>query len=90
MSILDFLTQLRIDINNFTKDVVTQENKTTTDRRFYILKYELAMMYYTIIEFYFRDINIPDDDNIMTQEELQTVIDKLNNIMGTDLYTDFS
>ena len=89
MSIVDFLTQLRRTVSEFTELTSNTEKETITDRRDEILKFELAIMYYKIIEFYFRDINITTDENIMTQVEIQVVIDKLNNIMDTYLYTDF-
>ena len=90
MSIIDFLTQLNRAISEFTELISNTEKETVTDRRDQILKFELSIMYYEIIEFYFRDTDIPGDENIMTQEEIQVVIDKLNNIMDTYLYTDFS
>ena len=90
MSIIDFLTQLRRAISEFTELISNTEKETVTDRRDQILKFELSIMYYEIIEFYFRDTDISGDENIMTQEEIQIVIDKLNNIMNSYLYTDFS
>jgi len=90
MSIVDFLTQLRRSISEFTEAISNEEKETVCNRRDLILKFELAIIYYSIIEFYFRDTKISTDENIMTQEEIQIVIDKLNNIIGTYLFTDFS
>lgn len=90
MSIIDFLIQLRRTISEFTETISDSEKETLSNRRGSILKFELAIMYYKLIEYYFRDTNITEDGNIMTQEEVQIVIDKLNNIMGSYLYTDFS
>lgn len=90
MNIIDFLIQLRRSISEFTETTSNTEKETVTDRRDQVLKFELAIMYYNIIEYYFRDTGVVGDENIMTQEEIQIVIDKLNNIMDTYLYTDFS
>ena len=90
MSIIDFLANLRREISVFTEKITDQEDNSIYDRRDDILKFELALMYYAVIEYYFRDPGITGDDNIMEQAEIQIVIDKLNNIMSTYLYTDFS
>jgi hypothetical protein len=90
MDILDFLLELDREISVFTESISNTESITVNDRRDDILKYELALMYYSVITFYFRETGISSDQNIMEQEEIQVVIDKLNNIMGTYLYTDYS
>lgn len=90
MNTLDFLTQLRRAISEFTDSISNLEESSLDEMRDDILKFELAASYYNLIEYYFRDTNIPGDTNIMSQDELQIVIDKLNNIMDSYLYTDFS
>jgi hypothetical protein len=88
MTLIDFLLKLRREISLFTERIADLEGITVEERREEILKFELAIMYYEIIEYYFRGTGIPDDQNIMEPEELQIVLDKLNNIMNTYLYID--
>lgn len=88
MTLVDFIINLRREVSLFSERIADLEGKTVEERREEILKFELAIMYYDLIEYYFRGTGIPGDQNIMEPEELQTVIDKLNNIMDTYLYLD--
>lgn len=90
MSVIDFLIALRREVSIFTENTADNERLSNEERRLACLSQDLVVAYYKLIEFYFRDINIPGDENFFTESEIQVAIDKLNNIMKTYLHTDFS
>jgi hypothetical protein len=91
MSIVNFLLQLRREISLYTSSIKDIENTITDDNRYLkILKFETALSLYKVIEYYFTNTSISGDENCMTQDEINVVISKLNNIMDTYLYTDFT
>lgn len=87
---MSFISDLNLSISNYTKSVADTEALTVVNRRDLVLKYTLALMYYDVLKLYLTDTGIIGDTNIVTAQEIQTVIDKLNNIMGTYLFTDFN
>lgn len=90
MSIIDFLIALRREVSIFTDTTLDKESLTHSDRRLGIISQNLVSAYYRILEYYFRDTGISGDANFFTEAEIGEVINKLNNIMKTYLYTDFS
>lgn len=89
MTIIDFLLNLRRAVSIYTSIITDQENLTVTNRRLNIIKLNMVISYYEILESYFNTV-ITGDDNFFTEEEIQTIIDKINNIMETYLYVDFT
>lgn len=89
MSVVDFLLNLRRAVSLYTNSITSIENITLTERRLNILKLNMVLAYYEILESYFNTI-ISGDDNFYTETECQVAIDKLNNILDTYLYVDFN
>lgn len=89
MSSIEFLSELDHQISLFTGSTLTRESKTLENRRLNIINQNLVYAYYKIITDYF-NVTISGDENFFTEDELRQVIDRLNNIMKTYLYTDFS
>lgn len=90
MMIVDFLIALRREVSVFTENTLEKESLTHDDRRLGIISQDLVGAYYRLLEYYFRGTGISGDTNFFTEDEIREVIDKLNNIMKTYLYTDFS
>lgn len=86
MSTADFLLNLNRAVSEYTEYVTTTETKTFNDRRLLMIKMVNVSLLYDTLIFYFRDTGITSDQNIMTTDEIQIVINKLNNILGTYLY----
>ena len=86
MSEADFLLNLNRAVSEYTEYVTTTESKTSSERRLLMLKMINVSLLYNILTFYFRENGITSDQNIMTTSEIQIVINKLNNILGTYLY----
>lgn len=85
MSEADFLLNLNRAVSEYTEYVTTTESITVNERRLLMLKMINVSLLYDIIVFYFRETGISIDENIMTEEEIQIIISKLNNIMDTYL-----
>lgn len=90
MTIVNFLVALKSAVSSFTEETSDTENITLENRRLRILDQNLVVSYYKLIDYYFRDTDISSDENFFTESEIREVIDKLNNIMKTYLYTDFT
>lgn len=89
MSSIEFLSELDHQISLFTGVTLSNESLTLENRRLRIINQNLVYAYYKIIKDYF-NVTISGDENFFTEDELRQVIDRLNNIMKTYLYTDFS
>ena len=87
MTVENFILNLRRAISEFSEFNSNKENTLIKEPRHRELRYQTAISLYQIIEFYF-DTTISTDENIMTEAEIQVIIDKLNNIMDTQLYVD--
>jgi hypothetical protein len=90
MSIINFLIALRREVSVFTDTTLDRESLTYDNRRLNIINQILVSSYYRLLEYYFRTTDITGDTNFFTEDEIREVIDRLNNIMKTYLYTDFS
>jgi hypothetical protein len=88
MSIENFLLNLDREISRYTEYTTTKESKTVNERRLLMLKLINVNLLYKIITFYFNDTGISSDENIMTSDEIQIIINKINNLMGTYLEVD--
>ena len=86
MSIANFLLELNRAVSVYTSDMMINKSKNIDERRLQSLKLLNISMLYDVIQFYFREDSSITSDNIMTDEEIQLIISKINNLMGTYLY----
>lgn len=84
-----FLNTLREEFNSFTLDNAIITSKSLENKRLYNIKQILAYAYYDILYKYINK-EYDADNNFFSEIILNEIIEKINNIMDSYLYADFS